>query len=311
MMPGGAAAAAVAAAGNVLVMGGAALSRTELLLAERNAAKARSRQLSRDLKNDAKRRQRLAQRLRGHDDSDVMEILGLRQIAQAKAAEDRIARGEARPLEGVPLGVKDLEDAEGLVNSYGSPPFKDNVSKIDSTQVSRFKAAGAIVVGLLFAVIERDLILALPRRQPRLWLLVMCFYPLVSVYPQEIIFRAFVFHRYERLFGDGLRLVVVSAVAFGAAHLFFGNWVAPVLTTLGGYLFARTYARSGSVVLASIEHALWGDLVFTLGIGVYFYGRRPATFAFTAADEVHGYIGLEWEPISANDLAALLAREMR
>jgi hypothetical protein len=46
-------------------------------------------------------------------------------------------------------------------------------------------------------------------------------------------------------------------------------------------------------------------------IGVYFYGRRPATFAFTAADEVHGYIGRGWEPISSNDVQALLSRELK
>ena len=34
-------------------------------------------------------------------------------LADAKAAEERIGRGDARPLEGVPLGVKDLENAEG------------------------------------------------------------------------------------------------------------------------------------------------------------------------------------------------------
>ena len=36
-------------------------------------------------------------------------------LADARTADRRIAAGDARPLEGVPLGVKDLEDAEGLV----------------------------------------------------------------------------------------------------------------------------------------------------------------------------------------------------
>ncbi len=68
-------------------------------------------------------------------------------IAEARAAEERLARGEARPLEGIPLGVKDLEDAEGLVTSHGSIPFSDNRAQRDSTQVARLRAAGAIVVG--------------------------------------------------------------------------------------------------------------------------------------------------------------------
>jgi aspartyl-tRNA(Asn)/glutamyl-tRNA(Gln) amidotransferase subunit A len=68
-------------------------------------------------------------------------------LADARAAEARIARGEGRPLEGVPLGVKDLEDAAGLVTSQGSLPFRDQMAQRDSTQVERLKAAGAIVLG--------------------------------------------------------------------------------------------------------------------------------------------------------------------
>jgi aspartyl-tRNA(Asn)/glutamyl-tRNA(Gln) amidotransferase subunit A len=68
-------------------------------------------------------------------------------LAQARAASTRIGRGEARPLEGIPLGVKDLEDVAGLVTSQGSVPFRDDLARRDSTQVARLKAAGAIVVG--------------------------------------------------------------------------------------------------------------------------------------------------------------------
>ncbi|MBI4768241.1 MAG: amidase [Deltaproteobacteria bacterium] len=68
-------------------------------------------------------------------------------LANAKKSEGRVMRGEARPLEGIPLGVKDLEDARGLVTSMGSLPFRNQVAQRDSTQVQRLRAAGAIVVG--------------------------------------------------------------------------------------------------------------------------------------------------------------------
>jgi aspartyl-tRNA(Asn)/glutamyl-tRNA(Gln) amidotransferase subunit A len=68
-------------------------------------------------------------------------------LSDASASEKRIARGEGGPLEGIPLGVKDLEDVEGLVTSEGSIPFRDNIATRDSVQVARLKAAGAIVVG--------------------------------------------------------------------------------------------------------------------------------------------------------------------
>jgi aspartyl-tRNA(Asn)/glutamyl-tRNA(Gln) amidotransferase subunit A len=68
-------------------------------------------------------------------------------MAEARLADSRVARGIARALEGIPLGVKDLEDAAGLVTSNGSLLFRDRVAAQDSIQVERLKGAGAIVVG--------------------------------------------------------------------------------------------------------------------------------------------------------------------
>lgn len=131
---------------------------------------------------------------------------------------------------------------------------------------------GTMVLGTITAVFEPELFLRFPRESPRMWAIVMIFYPVFSVYPQELIFRAFLFHRYQPLFGSTRNLVIVSAIAFGIAHLFFANLWAPVLSTIGGWVFARTYARSASTLQATIEHGLWGDVLFTLGLGWYFYG---------------------------------------
>ena len=68
-------------------------------------------------------------------------------LADAEAADTRRAAGDDRPLEGVPLGVKDLEDVAGMVTSMGSRVFRDQVAEADSTQVARLRGAGAIVVG--------------------------------------------------------------------------------------------------------------------------------------------------------------------
>jgi Asp-tRNA(Asn)/Glu-tRNA(Gln) amidotransferase A subunit family amidase len=82
---------------------------------------------------------------------DLNAVVAMRDrdalMADAKTAEDRIARGEGRPLEGIPLGVKDLEDVEGMVTSMGSLVFADDVAQQDSDQVARFREAGAIVLG--------------------------------------------------------------------------------------------------------------------------------------------------------------------
>jgi Asp-tRNA(Asn)/Glu-tRNA(Gln) amidotransferase A subunit family amidase len=71
--------------------------------------------------------------------------------ARAAAADldDRIARGdEVGPLAGVPIGVKDLEDAAGLRTTHGSRCWADAEPAVrDSVLVERLKAAGCIVVG--------------------------------------------------------------------------------------------------------------------------------------------------------------------
>ncbi len=69
-------------------------------------------------------------------------------LDEARAMDERIARGEAAgALAGLPLGVKDLEDALGLPTTFGSVPFKSHMPAADSVQVARLKAAGAIVIG--------------------------------------------------------------------------------------------------------------------------------------------------------------------
>jgi membrane protease YdiL (CAAX protease family) len=112
---------------------------------------------------------------------------------------------------------------------------------------------------------------SLYRRDAKLWLLVMILYPVLSVLPQEIIYRAFMFERYRPLFSKDQNLVIISAIAFAIVHLFLQNLLAPAMSLIGGLLFASTYARSRSLALVCIEHALYGNFIFTLGLGQYFY----------------------------------------
>lgn len=67
---------------------------------------------------------------------------------EAKAAELAVNAGEPLgPLHGLPFAVKDLEETGGVLTTYGSPLFKDNVPDADSVMVARVRAAGAIMVG--------------------------------------------------------------------------------------------------------------------------------------------------------------------
>ena len=71
-----------------------------------------------------------------------------RALRDAQAVDAAIAAGKILPLAGIPIGVKDLEDAQGFVTTYGSDLHTaDGVATSDSEVVARLKAAGAIVLG--------------------------------------------------------------------------------------------------------------------------------------------------------------------
>jgi uncharacterized protein len=135
-------------------------------------------------------------------------------------------------------------------------------------------AAGTLVLAALTARYAPQLLFNLIRTNPLLWAGVMVLYPTLSVYPQGLIYRSFLMHRYAPLVGkrQGL-LLLLSACAFALMHLVFRNYVAVTLTLPGGLLFAYRQEKSRSLFTSSVEHALFGCLIFTVGLGSFFYAR--------------------------------------
>jgi aspartyl-tRNA(Asn)/glutamyl-tRNA(Gln) amidotransferase subunit A len=71
-----------------------------------------------------------------------------RARSEARVHEQAYARGEPQgALAGVPLGVKDLFDSEGVRTTYGSPMCADHVPVADAEALRRARAAGAVLVG--------------------------------------------------------------------------------------------------------------------------------------------------------------------
>ncbi|WP_031080210.1 amidase [Streptomyces sp. NRRL WC-3549] len=70
-----------------------------------------------------------------------------RARAAACRADEARARGEDRPLLGIPVTVKESYNVAGLPTNWGMPPHRDYVPTEDAVQVSRLKAAGAVVLG--------------------------------------------------------------------------------------------------------------------------------------------------------------------
>ena len=158
--------------------------------------------------------------------------------------------------------------------------FRD--SSFDRRRLWRFSVDRSVLKGMLVRGLLSFLCLCLcvlvfipaaffrlPRSRPLLWLLILLLYPLFSVLPQGVVYRAFLFHRYRELLPEKL-LLVAGAFAFSVGHLSFGNPWALGLTLVGGLFFSTTYLRTRSMPLSSLEHSLYGWMIFTVGFGEHF-----------------------------------------
>jgi len=136
--------------------------------------------------------------------------------------------------------------------------------------VTRF-AIIACGLSLYTVLVEPENTLSIVRHNCSRWSLIMITYPVLSVVPQEVIYRAFFFHRYGPLFKEKRTSLLANAVLFAFAHILFRNRVAVIGSFVASLLWATTYLGSRSLLAVTVEHALYGNLVFTLGIGNHFY----------------------------------------
>ena len=143
--------------------------------------------------------------------------------------------------------------------------------RIGLTRMVVLFGAAAFFLAAVVWVLLPDQFLAFPRERPVIWAAVMLLYPVISVWPQNVIYRSFVFHRYQCLFPTSNAMLWASALSFAWGHVIFQNWVALALTLPGGLIFAATYMRTRSAFASSLEHAMYGCMVFTIGLGQSLY----------------------------------------
>jgi membrane protease YdiL (CAAX protease family) len=142
--------------------------------------------------------------------------------------------------------------------------------RVDWRMLGLLAALTAVACTLLVWWLLPGRFLALPRQAPGLWLAIMVLYPFLSALPQELMFRALFFGRYRGLFPSERAAIVANGLVFGLAHLMFWNWVAVTLCIAGGAVFAIGYLRHG-FLQAVLLHAICGGIVFTSGLGTFFY----------------------------------------
>ena len=148
----------------------------------------------------------------------------------------------------------------------------------DLAALAVFALVSAAIIHTLVMELAPWAYLSLPTQRYELWVMIMALYPFLSALPQELLFRALFFERYGVLLGwrgDGEPMpwlaILLNSFIFGLAHLFYWNWVAVGLTAAGGLAFAYAYTRLRSFPLAFAMHVVAGQLIFTLGLGLFFY----------------------------------------
>jgi amidase len=74
------------------------------------------------------------------------KVMAERAVVDAQQADARRGAGEDRPLLGVPIAIKDVEDVTGEVTRWGTDAFSKPATQ-DSELVRRLRAAGAVIIG--------------------------------------------------------------------------------------------------------------------------------------------------------------------
>ena len=119
-------------------------------------------------------------------------------------------------------------------------------------------------------LVDKDLLFIFPKTNFELWLLVILIYPFLSVIPQEIVYRVFFFQRYfpnERSF---YFLTLLNMIVFSYGHIVFNNVHAILITAIVSPIFTYAYLKK-SFFTCIVIHALGGQIIFTLGLGKYFF----------------------------------------
>jgi uncharacterized protein len=129
---------------------------------------------------------------------------------------------------------------------------------------------GVFLTGMVYLFTPENLF-NLPRKSPETWLLLFILYPVFSAYSQEVIYRTFLFTRYKILFRNSYFLILISGITFGFMHIVYYHPLSMLLTLIAGIYLAWVYKRTRSVLFVAILHAILGNLVFTIGLGEYFW----------------------------------------
>ena len=130
--------------------------------------------------------------------------------------------------------------------------------------------SGILLLGYVL-IFEPGNAFNLPKKNPAIWLAMLVFYPVFSAYEQEVVYRKFLFMRYQMLFQKKWTLILASGISFGFVHIIYFSILSLVLTFFAGIYLAWLYDKTKSILFTGIIHGILGFLIFTVGLGQHFW----------------------------------------
>ncbi|TCL08837.1 CAAX prenyl protease-like protein [Shimia isoporae] len=149
--------------------------------------------------------------------------------------------------------------------------LREGISEIKLGETLVFTALMFIACFGVMRIFASEAAFFLLRNEPLLLLMILIFYPIVSALPQELVFRPLFFRRYKAILPDGAASIWLNAALFSLAHLMYWSWIVAIMTFIGGLIFAHSYKERRSLPLAVLQHAIAGNIIFLVGLGVFFY----------------------------------------
>lgn len=148
--------------------------------------------------------------------------------------------------------------------------FTSLKKKIDWTFVIIFSVIFFFLGFFYVLLVDKNLLFIFPKTNFKLWLIVIFIYPFLSVIPQELVYRVFFFQRYFPNINRFYFPVFLNLVVFAYGHLVFSNMHAIIITAIVSPIFTYAYLKK-SFLTCVILHSLGGQIIFTLGLGKYFF----------------------------------------
>ena len=94
--------------------------------------------------------------------------------------------------------------------------------------------------------------------------ILLLFYLLFSVIPQEIIFRFLFFYKYKDYFNK-FEILLLNSLVFSFCHLIYFDIYILLFSFFGNLLFTFNYMKNKSLLVVIVEHFLLGQTLIILG----------------------------------------------